>query len=137
MSLCPAQATSPICLVHGPFGSGKSTLLVALIHLLLGMRGVPGSALAQARVLVAAHTNVAVDRVLLGLQDSGCSDFLRVGPLRRVASALLARSLHASESSRSTAASELRAMLAAAGSPAEAAALRGELEDVEKGEPAA
>ena len=46
--------------------AGKSTLLVALLHFLLAQRGVQGSPLAGARVLVSAHTNVAVDRVLTG-----------------------------------------------------------------------
>lgn len=49
-----------------PTAAGKSTLLVALLHFLLLQRARAGSPLAGARVLVSAHTNVAVDRVLLG-----------------------------------------------------------------------
>lgn len=45
---------------------GKSTLLVAILHLLLRQRAKAGRPLAGGRVLVSAHTNVAVDRVLLG-----------------------------------------------------------------------
>lgn len=46
------------------------------------------------RILVAAHTNVAVDRVLLGLLDAGFSNMLRVGSLPRIAKRLLGVSLH-------------------------------------------
>lgn len=61
-----APPPAPVCLVHGPFGSGKSTLLVAILHLLLQQRSKPSSSMAGIRVLVSAHTNVAVDRVLQG-----------------------------------------------------------------------
>ena len=85
-------------------------------------------------MLLSAHTNVAVDRVLEGLLDSGCTDFLRVGPLRRVSRRLLAQSLHASESrSAASAAAELREMLREGGSPAELAAIQAELDAAEKG----
>lgn len=74
-----AQRRSPVCLVHGPFGTGKSTLLGAIIRLLVGQTqpaaAAPGTKAGPAarqppsgRVLVVAHTNVAVDRVLLGLK---------------------------------------------------------------------
>ncbi len=64
MSLYFKQAAaSPVCVVHGPFGSGKSTLLVALLHFF--------TAAGAARCLVSANTNVAVDRILTGLLDSG------------------------------------------------------------------
>lgn len=39
---------------------------MAILHLLLQQRAKRGSPLAGGRVLVSAHTNVAVDRVLLG-----------------------------------------------------------------------
>ena len=57
-----------MCLVHGPFGAGKSSLLVALITFLTHACASLLGAQVQARVLVVAHTNVAVDRVLIGLQ---------------------------------------------------------------------
>jgi hypothetical protein len=41
------------------------------------------------RILVAAHTNVAVDRVLLGLLERGFTDFMRVGSLQRIAKRIL------------------------------------------------
>lgn len=40
-------------------------------------------------ILVAASTNVAVDRVLLGLQAAGFTDFARVGAVRKCAKAVL------------------------------------------------
>ena len=154
-----------------------------------------GSPLGGARVAVCAHTNVAVDRVMLGaprcalryavscllrscawlhvprcgeclgvvcrlqhrhrlspipaspalraskppdtsagLQESGCTDFLRVGALRRLDRRLLPQSLHASESrATATAAAELREMLKEAGSPAERAAIQAELAAAERG----
>ena len=67
------QTVSPVCIVHGPFGCGKSSLLVALVHFLLGQRTQQGSALLGCRVLLSAHTNVAVDRLMTGLMDSGCT----------------------------------------------------------------
>ena len=57
--------------LHGPFGSGKSQTLVALVHLLAGLAAAPDSRWPGARILLAAHTNVAVDRVLTGLLGSG------------------------------------------------------------------
>ena len=62
---------SPLCIIHGPFGSGKSSTLVAMIHFFAKQLAKQGSKAASARVLVAAHTNVAVDRVLTGLLDTG------------------------------------------------------------------
>jgi hypothetical protein len=41
------------------------------------------------RILVAAHTNVAVDRVLCSLVEQGFTDFLRVGSLKRMATQVL------------------------------------------------
>jgi hypothetical protein len=52
------------------------------------------------RILVAAHTNVAVDRVLLGLQEAGFTNMLRVGSLARIAKRLLGVSLHSAGKKR-------------------------------------
>ena len=46
---------------------------MALIHYLLAQRGQAGSALKGCRVLLSAHTNIAVDRLMTGLMDTGCS----------------------------------------------------------------
>jgi len=67
------QDASPVCIIHGPFGSGKSSLLMALIHYLLAQRSQQGSGLKGCRVLLSAHTNIAVDRLMTGLQDTGCT----------------------------------------------------------------
>lgn len=67
------QAATPVCIVHGPFGCGKSSLLVALIQYLLAQRVQQGSGLQGCRVLLSAHTNIAVDRLMTGLMDSGCT----------------------------------------------------------------
>lgn len=59
------DAAGPVVLVHGVFGSGKSHLLAAvclLLSTLLRLGGVE-----QRRIMLAANTNVAVDRVLLQL----------------------------------------------------------------------
>jgi len=107
----------PICLVHGPFGSGKSQLMVSILHLILALRRSKESTggLSNARVLVCSHTNIAVDRVLIGLMRSGVSDFLRVGALKKIHHEILEYSIHASESkSHNTALGELKEMAKAA-----------------------
>jgi AAA domain len=67
-------AVNPIC-IHGPFGSGKSSTLVAALLLILshtgGVSGHLEGCAGEARILVASHTNVAVDRILLGLLEAG------------------------------------------------------------------
>eukprot|EP00198_Chlamydomonas_reinhardtii_P000886 XP_001690221.1 RNA helicase [Chlamydomonas reinhardtii] len=151
------EVQAPVCLVHGPFGSGKSSLLVALICMLVQLGAAQAQALQQraaaaaagrkraaagrkasaasaaggtplVRVLLASHTNVAVDRVLVGLQDAGFGDFLRLGSVDRIAKPVLHRSLRAGgdDSGRGDAAAELRRALKDA-SPADAAYINAEL----------
>ena len=55
-------------MVHGPFGTGKSTLLVALLEFFVEA--------GAKRCLVAANTNVAVDRILVGLLERGFTGVL-------------------------------------------------------------
>jgi hypothetical protein len=86
-------ASSHILLVHGVFGAGKSKLLV-VVALLIARVGEAADD-DSIRVLVSSSTNVAVDRVLLLLQELGESElFLRVGSLRKIARPILCRSVH-------------------------------------------
>jgi hypothetical protein len=82
-----------ILLVHGVFGAGKSKLLV-VVALLIARVGEAADD-DSIRVLVSSSTNVAVDRVLLLLQELGEAElFLRVGSLRKIARPILCRSVH-------------------------------------------
>ncbi|KAA6422216.1 MAG: hypothetical protein FRX49_07967, partial [Trebouxia sp. A1-2] len=124
---------SPVCIIHGPFGCGKSSLLVALIHYLLAQRSQQGSGLKGCRVLLSAHTNIAVDRLMTGLQDTGCTDMVRVGALRRISKTLLPHSLHAVDSkAKSDAVSELKEMRAGTSNTAEAAIIQRELDQLKQ-----
>jgi hypothetical protein len=123
---------SPACLVHGPFGTGKSQLMVAILHLILKLRNSKGG-LENSRVMVSSHTNIAVDRVCLGLLESSITDFVRVGALRKVHVDLLGRSLHASESkANASALSELKDMAKGA-SGVLLEKLKAEMAEVERG----
>lgn len=89
-----ASATSlsqlPIRLVHGPFGSGKTHTIAAFIikasEMLKSSNG---------RIMISAHTNVAVDRVLQKLLELGFTDFVRVGSVRKIDPTILPYSVHA------------------------------------------
>ena len=88
-----SDATPPPCiqLVRGIFGAGKSHTLVASICACLALSQAL-QAMGRApplRILVLAGTNVAVDRILLGLLEAGCESFARVGSLRAIAPPLL------------------------------------------------
>ena len=78
-------------LVHGPFGSGKTHALAAFIveaaERLEAMKS-------DARILVAAHTNVAVDRLLSALAGKKFHQFVRVGSLRKIDREILPFALH-------------------------------------------
>ncbi|CAN0187178.1 unnamed protein product [Ascophyllum nodosum] len=97
----------PVLLVHGVFGAGKSLSLVALCVMLdriaaADARARPTQGLAprsrrqQIRVLLAAGTNVAVDRVLMGLMRRGFDSIARVGSHRRTHKSLLGCVVHSS-----------------------------------------
>lgn len=43
----------------------------------------------QAKILISSTTNVAVDRILLGLLELGFSEFVRVGSARKIAKRIL------------------------------------------------
>ncbi|GLI60456.1 hypothetical protein VaNZ11_002613, partial [Volvox africanus] len=150
------ECQPPVCLVHGPFGSGKSSLLVALILMLIELGREPqrlaaaparisgggrrkghkttggttktgAGAAPLVRVLLASHTNVAVDRVLIGLQDAGFTDFLRLGSVDRIARPVLHRSLRAGDDGNRDTAAELRKALKESSSPTDVAYIEAEL----------
>ncbi|CAB1113252.1 unnamed protein product [Ectocarpus sp. CCAP 1310/34] len=116
---------APVVLVHGVFGAGKSLTLVALCVMvdriaaadarLRSSRGLPPRPKAeQVRVLLASGTNVAVDRVLMGLVSAGFDDIARLGSHRRTHKSLLDRVVHSSPPGRDAqkaVQSELQAML--------------------------
>jgi len=87
-----ASSPQDVLLVHGVFGSGKSHLLTILIMFLCSLFDAAQSK--EGRILVSAATNVAVDRILLGLVENDFKDFIRVGSLKRIAKPILPYTLH-------------------------------------------
>jgi hypothetical protein len=76
-----------VILVHGCFGTGKSFMTVALLHFILRIIKEEEKTSGRScglRVLVASATNVAVDRVLKTLHETGYVDFQRVGVTTKV-----------------------------------------------------
>jgi hypothetical protein len=67
----------PLLLLHGVFGAGKSHTLCAAIGELLERHP-------SLRIMVAALTNVAVDRVLLELESMGGINLCRLGSVARM-----------------------------------------------------
>jgi hypothetical protein len=90
--LKPKHIDSNVLLVHGAFGCGKSYLLVAIIRFVSTLLDQCGEN--ETKILVCALTNVAVDRILLMLKQSGFNDFARVGSLKKIAKELLPYSHH-------------------------------------------
>jgi len=129
------EQASPVCLVHGPFGTGKSSLLIAMIHFIAEQTKQPLPGAKQKgpprQILVAAHTNVAVDRILSGLVATGFTDIIRVGSLNRISDkSLLRYSMHSSDGEwGNDTEAELKQMLATA-TGSEAALIRGEIEEL-------
>ena len=78
--------------MHGAFGCGKSYLLVAIIRFISTLLDQMGET--ETKILVCALTNVAVDRILLMLKDSGYTEFARVGSLKKIHKSLLTFSHH-------------------------------------------
>jgi hypothetical protein len=103
----PESQSSPVVLVHGVFGAGKSHLLVVLVLVLSRILDQAGDK--ATRIVIAAATNTAVDRVLLGLLQHKYSDFLRVGSLRKIAKPILGHMLDISPPAQRIA--ELQRML--------------------------
>ena len=88
-----ARAENGVCVVHGVFGSGKSHLLEAVLTFLAE------SLAPSEKVLFAATTNAAVDRVMGGLLDRGIAglDLVRCGSVRRIAPRLLPKAVPCGE----------------------------------------
>ncbi|XP_068797917.1 5'-3' DNA helicase ZGRF1 isoform X5 [Struthio camelus] len=117
------QQIFPITIIRGVFGAGKSYLLSVVILFLVqlfesseakdGPRPIPW------KLLIASSTNVAVDRILLGLLDLGFEDFIRVGSVRKIAKPILPYSLHAGSGNENEQLKELLALMKEDLTPAE------------------
>ncbi|XP_033122340.1 uncharacterized protein LOC117121304 isoform X2 [Anneissia japonica] len=92
----------PITLIHGVFGAGKSFLLSVVVLFLVHLFTIKTDQLETSeddywKLLISSTTNVAVDRILMGLLDLGFEDFIRVGSLRKISKPILPYSVHASD----------------------------------------
>ncbi|XP_052214984.1 protein ZGRF1-like isoform X3 [Dreissena polymorpha] len=89
-----------VLLIHGVFGAGKSYLLsVAVLFLMEVFSKMAATSFQQPspwKLLISSTTNVAVDRILMGLLDLGFEDFVRVGSVKKIAKPVLPYSVHAS-----------------------------------------
>ncbi|XP_052537969.1 protein ZGRF1 [Tympanuchus pallidicinctus] len=122
----------PITIIHGVFGAGKSYLLsvviLFLVQLFESSEAKEGPELAPWKLLIASSTNVAVDRILLCLLDLGFEDFIRVGSIRKIAKAILPRSLHAGSGNENEQLKELLALMKEDLAPAEKMYVRKSIE---------
>ncbi|NXT53270.1 ZGRF1 protein, partial [Pluvianellus socialis] len=104
----------PVTIIHGVFGAGKSYLLsvvvLFLVQLFESSEATEGPT-APWKLLIASSTNVAVDRILLGLLDLGFEDFIRVGSIRKITRAILPYSLHAGSGNENEQLKELLALM--------------------------
>ncbi|XP_040331656.1 5'-3' DNA helicase ZGRF1 isoform X4 [Herpailurus yagouaroundi] len=105
----------PITIIHGVFGAGKSYLLAVVILFFVQLfekSEVPTVGNARPwKLLISSSTNVAVDRVLLGLLSLGFEKFVRVGSVRKIAKPILPYSLHASSENENEQLKELNALM--------------------------
>ncbi|CAM9367481.1 unnamed protein product [Lampetra planeri] len=115
--------TAGVTIVQGVFGAGKSFMLSCIVMYLIGVlrrvKHEAGTKRTPLRVLISAATNVAVDRVLLGLLDLGFEEFVRVGSIKKIAKPILPFSLHAGSGNDSDQLRELQSLLKEQLSPAE------------------
>ncbi|XP_012510529.1 PREDICTED: protein ZGRF1 [Propithecus coquereli] len=107
--------TLPITIIHGVFGAGKSYLLAVVILFFVRLfekSAVPMAGNARPwKLLISSSTNVAVDRVLLGLLSLGFEKFVRVGSIRKIAKPILPYSLHAGSENENEQLKELHALM--------------------------
>ncbi|KAM4049515.1 5'-3' DNA helicase ZGRF1 [Anomaloglossus baeobatrachus] len=122
----------PITIIHGVFGAGKSYLLAVvvlfLVHLFETYNPPEEQGLVHWKLLISSSTNVAVDRVLLGLLSLGFNQFIRVGSIRKIAKPILPHSLHAGSENESDQLKELQALLKEDLTPGEKAYVRKSIE---------
>ncbi|NXR35108.1 ZGRF1 protein, partial [Zosterops hypoxanthus] len=122
----------PITIIRGVFGAGKSYLLsvviLFLVQLFESREATEGSRATPWKLLIASSTNVAVDRILLGLLDLGFEDFVRVGSIRKITKAILPHSLHAGSGNENEQLKELLALLKEDLTPAEKMYVRKSIE---------
>jgi hypothetical protein len=88
LARAPSTQAPTITLVHGPFGCGKTHTLAAAVRAVL-------SSSSTHRILLAAVTNAAVDRMLSALLASGFDDIVRVGRIAKIAPVVLPYALSA------------------------------------------
>ncbi|XP_059699608.1 protein ZGRF1 isoform X1 [Haemorhous mexicanus] len=122
----------PITIIRGVFGAGKSYLLsvviLFLVQLFESSEATEGPRATPWKLLIASSTNVAVDRILLGLLDLGFEDFIRVGSVRKITKAILPHSLHAGSGNENEQLKELLALLKEDLTPAEKMYVRKSIE---------
>ncbi|KAL9852738.1 5'-3' DNA helicase ZGRF1 isoform 4-T5 [Geothlypis trichas] len=122
----------PITIIRGVFGAGKSYLLsvvvLFLVQLFESSEATEGPRATPWKLLIASSTNVAVDRVLLGLLELGFEDFIRVGSIRKITKAILPHSLHAGSGNENEQLKELLALLKEDLTPAEKIYVRKSIE---------
>ncbi|XP_072261822.1 5'-3' DNA helicase ZGRF1 [Pyxicephalus adspersus] len=126
------QQNPPITIIHGVFGAGKSYLLAVvvlfLVQLFENFNSPEEQGSSHWKLLISSSTNVAVDRVLLGLLDLGFHQFIRVGSIRKIAKPILPHSLHAGSENESEQLKELQALLKEDLSPGEKVYVRKSIE---------
>ncbi|XP_069711214.1 5'-3' DNA helicase ZGRF1 isoform X2 [Phaenicophaeus curvirostris] len=124
--------TFPITIIRGVFGAGKSYLLsvviLFLVQLFESSEATEGPRPVPWKLLIASYTNVAVDRVLLGLLDLGFEDFIRVGSVRKITKAILPHSLHTGSGNENEQLKELLALMKEDLTPAEKIYVRKSIE---------
>ncbi|KAM8764493.1 5'-3' DNA helicase ZGRF1-like [Rhynchonycteris naso] len=127
-----AEEVVPITIVHGVFGAGKSYLLAVVILFLVQLfekSEAPTAGKARPwKLLVSSSTNVAVDRVLLGLLSLGFEKFVRVGSVRKIAKPVLPYSLHAGSENANEQLKELHALMKEDLTPTERVCVRKSIE---------
>ncbi|KAJ7369746.1 Protein zgrf1 [Desmophyllum pertusum] len=123
----------------GVFGAGKSFLLAVVVLYLVELFKASDAFHQQSntasswKILVSSTTNVAVDRILLGLLELGFEEFVRVGSIRKIAKPVLPYSVH-STGNDSQELKELQSLLKTELTPSERTHVRKGIEQHKLGE---